>query len=317
MLTAILVMVLGLSSCTPGLESITIGEFPFEANALFYIAEDRGYFAANSLNVTMQTYSSVTMALDGLHNNEVDAGLASEFAMVGRLFNRQSISLIGSIDRFEGLYLIGRKDKGIENIPDLRGKRVGLTRNAIGEFYLGRFLDLNNMSIQDVTLVDMPPLLQMEAITNGGVDALVTGANINSIWERFGDSIVKWSVHESQAGSILIATRGDWVASHPEPTKKLLKSLVLAEEYMIAHPSEAMDIVRKRLNYPDEYIASVWFQHQFSVTLDFSLIAAMEDEARWMINNNLTTEKEIPDFSKYIYVDGIYAVKPEAVNIAP
>ena len=54
---------------------------------------------------------------------------------------------------------------------------------------------------------------------------------------------------------------------------------------------------------------------QSSVSLDQSLIAAMEDEARWMIKNNLTREKQIPDFMNYIYVDGLKAVKPEAVKI--
>ena len=41
----------------------------------------------------------------------------------------------------------------------------------------------------------------------------------------------------------------------------------------------------------------------------------MEDEARWTITNNLTTEKQVPNFSNYIYEDGLRAVKPDAVNI--
>lgn len=41
----------------------------------------------------------------------------------------------------------------------------------------------------------------------------------------------------------------------------------------------------------------------------------MEDEARWMIKNNLTSEKQVPDCMNYVYVDGLKAVKPEAVNI--
>jgi NitT/TauT family transport system substrate-binding protein len=41
----------------------------------------------------------------------------------------------------------------------------------------------------------------------------------------------------------------------------------------------------------------------------------MEDEARWMISNNLTQEKQVPDFLNYIYEDGLKAVKPEAVKI--
>ena len=41
----------------------------------------------------------------------------------------------------------------------------------------------------------------------------------------------------------------------------------------------------------------------------------MEDEAHWRIENNLTTEKTVPDFEKYIYKDALKAIKPEAVNI--
>jgi hypothetical protein len=41
----------------------------------------------------------------------------------------------------------------------------------------------------------------------------------------------------------------------------------------------------------------------------------MEDEGRWMIANNLTAEKTIPDFRNYIYTKGLEVVKPDAVNI--
>jgi NitT/TauT family transport system substrate-binding protein len=41
----------------------------------------------------------------------------------------------------------------------------------------------------------------------------------------------------------------------------------------------------------------------------------MEDEARWMINNNLTAENQVPNFLDYIYMDGLETVKPGAVNM--
>jgi NitT/TauT family transport system substrate-binding protein len=59
----------------------------------------------------------------------------------------------------------------------------------------------------------------------------------------------------------------------------------------------------------------VWPQYTRSLSLDQPLITAMEDETRWMISNNLTTEKQVPDFLNYIYEDGLKAVKPEAVKI--
>jgi len=62
-------------------------------------------------------------------------------------------------------------------------------------------------------------------------------------------------------------------------------------------------------------VDTVWSQNQFSLSLDQALIVTMEDEARWMIANKLTSEKQVPDFLNYIYVDALKAVKPEAVNI--
>ena len=50
-------------------------------------------------------------------------------------------------------------------------------------------------------------------------------------------------------------------------------------------------------------------------SLDQTLIGAMKDEAQGVVNNNLTPEKTVPDFLQYIYIDGLKAVKPEAVNI--
>ena len=96
-----------------------------------------------------------------------------EYTFVDKAFKKENISVIGNIDKFETTYLIGRKDKGIENISDLKGKKIGLTRGTLSEFYLGRFLDLHGMSFQDVTLVDLPSTQYVQALTNGSVDALV------------------------------------------------------------------------------------------------------------------------------------------------
>ena len=74
-------------------------------------------------------------------------------------------------------------------------------------------------------------------------------------------------------------------------------------------------MVKNRLGYDDAYIAKVWEDNQFVFSLDQSLITAMEDEARWMIKNKLTGKKQVPDFMNYIYLDGLKAIKPEAVSI--
>ncbi len=295
-------------------ESIIIEELPYESYGLIYIAEEQGLFARNGLNVTMRNYGGPNF-LNGLLSDEVDIGLSSEYVFVRKVFNQANISVIGNIDRYQNVYLIGRKDKGIEKVSDLSGKKIGLTRNTISEFYLGRFLDLHGMSIRDVTLSNMPPSQYMQAITNGSIEALLTGNFIDQIQERLGNNAVLWPTQNGQNSYYVISCRSDWAASHPVQINRFLKSLAQAEDYIINHPNEAKAIVQKRLNYTDAYMAKIWPKNEFSLSLDQSLVVAMEDEGRWMIANNLTTAKTIPDIRDHIYTKGLEGVLPESVNV--
>jgi ABC-type nitrate/sulfonate/bicarbonate transport system substrate-binding protein len=110
----------------PAPESITIGVPPLESSALIYISEDQHFFAENGLNVTIRDYEPAISGVDGLLNGVVDLAGASEYAVVVKAFKRENISIIVSGDEVQANYLIGRRDRGIENVSDLRGKRIGV-----------------------------------------------------------------------------------------------------------------------------------------------------------------------------------------------
>jgi hypothetical protein len=73
----------------------------------------------------------------------------------------------------------------------------------------------------------------------------------------------------------------------------------LGREIFHAIPRSGKTIVQKRLN-PMIATLRPSGRNQMVLLLDQSLILAMEDEARWMIANNLTDATTIPDFRKYI-----------------
>ena len=237
-------------------------------------------------------------------------------AIVGKLFNKENISLFGTFDKAQTIYIVGRKDRGVTNFADLKGKRIGIVRQTVLEFYLGRFLDLQGIGLQNVTLVDVKSPQYEEAITNGNIDAIICNQPyVDAIKTRLGDNGIIWPAQSSQLTNSILVCKPDLVTSHPKTIVKFLKALSQSEKYLVSHPVEAKTIVQKRLKYTDAYLEAVWPQHQFSLSLDLSLVATMDDEAHWLINNNLTPEKTAPDFSKYIYLDGLKTVDPKAVNI--
>ncbi len=298
-------------------EPVTIGTQRVESAALIYIAEDRGFFTGNGLYITiMDDYVSGAEAINGMEDGEVDISVSAEYPIVIEAFKWENISIIGCVDKYEGTYLVACKDLGIENATDLKGKRIGLLRGTEAEFYLGRYLELHGMCLKDVTLVDYNPSQSAEALANGSVDAFVVGYDlIGPIVERLGDNMIIWPQQSRQLAFVVMACRNDWAASHPELINRFLISLAQAEEYAIVHPKIARAIIQKRLHRDDKYMSAVWPDHQFSLSLDQSLVTAMEDEGRWMINNNLVSEKTIPDFRDCIYMKGLEEIKPESVNI--
>lgn len=297
---------------------ITIAYSPFEHATLLWIAEDQRFFSQNRLEVTLRKYDTGVGSLDGMLNGETDITVGvTEFPTVGRAFKKAGIGILGTVAKIDQIYLVGRKDRGIEKASDLKGKRVGTTFRTVAEFHLGRFLDLHGISKQDVTLVDVKtPAGWVNAVANGEVDAIATAQPYaNSAKERLGANAVVWPAQSGQPIFGLAVATDEWINTHPELVTRFLQSLVQAEEFSADHPAEAKAIVQKQLNLDAAYMETAWPQNRFSLCLDQSLILAMEDEARWMIINNLTTEKHIPKFLDSIHEHSLKSIKPEAVNI--
>ena len=296
--------------------SLTIGTPALETNALIYIAGDTGYFERSGLKVTIKEYDSGGAAVSGLIGDENDLAVASEFVLVNNLLQQHEIRTLGSIDRFENMFVIARKDREIGKVTDLKNRKFGVPLGTIAAFYLGRYLTLHGLDPADVKILDVRPDRSAEALAAGDADAVVTWhPHLDRITSRYGEGVVVWPIQSNQLTYWNIIGRADWMGAHREIIDRFLRSISQAEEYASLHPEEAKALVKRRLGYDDAYIAKVWRDNLFSLSLDQALVAAMEDEARWMIHNGLTSKKRVPDFMNYIYLDGLKAIKPEVVNI--
>ena len=156
----------------------------------------------------------LSWVINALLDGEVDVAELAEFPFVGAAFAKQPVRIIAVNDRFENDYLIVRKDRGIESPADLKGKRIGVIRGTVLEFYLGRFLELNGINLDDVTLVDTMNTVQTdEAISNGEVDAAVVfQPHVSDIQEQFGDQVLVWPVQNNQLVYGILASNSSWIS---------------------------------------------------------------------------------------------------------
>jgi NitT/TauT family transport system substrate-binding protein len=297
-------------------QSISIGVTVSASTVVFFTAENQHYFAENGIDFTLNTYGTGPSAIADLENDKIDVACTSEYQMVAGALANENISIVTNISTSYVTDLVALTDKGITNVADLKGKNIGVLFGSISQFYLGQFLELNGINIGNVNQVNISAAQDMAALANGSVDAVVTQDPYESqIDQQYPNGTISWSVQSGQAVNNVLICRNDWIQQNPALLKRFLEALNQSENYIISHPTEAKTILQQNYTSSNEYVNSEWPDYQFSLSLDESLIAAMEDEARWTISNNLTTATQVPNFLNYIYTNGLKAVEPDSINI--
>lgn len=298
------------------LEKVVLGTCPIEQSTLLWVAEDKGYFTESGLDVTIKSYSSGFLAVKDLQEDKVEIATAAEFVLTGRSLSREDFKILASIDRVDDIQVIARKDHGIVQVSDLKGKRIGLRLGSTAEFFLGRFLTFNNISGQDVRMVDLSPPEQLEAIKNREIDAVIVWEpTAHKIQELLGPKGVKWPGQSGQGYYWVLVCKDELIRKRPSVIQRFLSAMLLAEDFVASNESRAKAVVARRLDWQKSYVDSVWRHHAITVGLDQPLILAMEDQARWLLSKDQRKRNRIPNYLDFVYFDGLKALKPGAISI--
>lgn len=295
---------------------ITLGAYAGDTASLVWIAQDQGYFLANGLDVTIKGYEAGKLAADALLADEVDIATLAEFVLVSSSFDHDDLRVLGTVATGNVVELVARIDRDIQHPSDLKDKSIGVTRKSTGEFFLGRFLLFNGISLHEVTIVDLSPSEIVEAISNDEIDAALTwDPNIYEIKNRLGENWVSWPGQSGQDFYFILLGKEGWVETHASAVERFLKAIVQAEEFVERNREAAQQLIGQRFDNEPAYMQYIWSKHDFVVILPQTLIVVMEDEARWRMENNLTDQTTIPNYLDFIYFDGLEVVKPESITV--
>jgi ABC-type nitrate/sulfonate/bicarbonate transport system substrate-binding protein len=298
-------------------EKITIAYATPPYTALADIAQAQGYFRLEGLEATPSFHSTGKDALEEVLEGKADVATVSETAVMFAIMNGQKISIIATIQAYnKTVAIISRKDRGIRTPLDLEGKRIAVPLGTGGEFFLNAFLTAQGISRQDVTMVNLKIDKMTDALANGDVDAVSTWQPfLSQTQKKLGDKGITFYDEDIYMQTFnIVATQG-YIHKNPARINKMLRALIKAEEFVVRNPAEAQKIVAEFRKMDRTLLSNMWEGNTFSVTLDQSLLFALEDESRWAIKSGLTGKTNIPNYLDYIYLDGLTSVKPKAVRI--
>jgi ABC-type nitrate/sulfonate/bicarbonate transport system substrate-binding protein len=316
------VLILSAVGCRPETErqaqstplKITLAIQPAPYSSLIAVADEKGFFKEAGLEVKINSYPSGFDALTAMMRGEVQVSTVADIAFASKMNEDPSLRVIAAIGTSSGSEIVARKDRNIREPADLRGKRVGYSPGTSSPYFLHSFLLIHHISRTDITAVAIPAERQAEAVVTGEVDA-VSAFEVYAFAARkeLGENAVAWDSQNTLGYQWLLVTRKSSTQS-PEATKRLLKALIMAEEFAVNHGEETRSIIARKWNIDPELTRYTWGGTRLFVSLNQSIITAIQSYVKWNMADKGKTG-DPPDVLMHIDARPMEEVDPRLVTI--
>lgn len=288
-----------------------------DTSSLILIAEEFGFFSEQGLAVEIKRYSAGAGAVEDLVAGNIDVAIGSEYVGARNLFFADNFKIIGTVAKTSAYEVVARADHGITTPQDIKGKKIGVTKGTAGDFWLSVFLTTNEISSDEVEVIDMRPPALTDALVSGEIDAMLNlePHRYNSKQELAENSVSFYGQRGQGVYSVVYASE-DLIQNRVGVVLRLLKALAAADTFMTNHADEAFAYIADYFEYSADYIQQVVQKnYDFGLQLEQSLILTMEDEARWMISEDLVMSEQVPNYLEHIYSTPLREIDEDSVTV--
>ncbi|WP_111860245.1 sulfonate ABC transporter substrate-binding protein [Acinetobacter sp. CFCC 10889] len=254
LLSASLAAIMMLSACSKQTETTTLN-IGYQKYGLLPIIKARGdldkALKEKGVNVKWVEFPAGPQLLEGLNVGSVSFGEAGEAPPIfAQAANSNLVYVANQPAAPKAEALIVPKDSDIKTVQDLKGKRVVLNKGSNVHYLLLKVLEANQLKLEDIDVVYLPPADARAAFEKGAVDAWV-------IWDPF------FASAEQQLGAKVLATGENLVSNHqfyladrkfaeehPEILKAVVNELNTTTQWVAQHQNDAAKLLEKPTGLP-------------------------------------------------------------------
>ena len=140
----------------------------------YYVAQEEGLFKKHGLDVRINTGPSGSAMVSFLINGQIESAFGSEIAGVSNHNLDPNVVVVAQATRLvRWLAVVGRN---VDNLDQLKGKKVGVARGSGGEVFWLAMLDKLKLNGADYTVVNVEAPEMVAALERGNIDAY-------AVWE--------------------------------------------------------------------------------------------------------------------------------------
>ncbi|AUB83989.1 ABC transporter substrate-binding protein [Candidatus Thiodictyon syntrophicum] len=280
------------------------------------VAEQEGFFTAQGLAVTLRLYPTGKLALDALLRGQAEVATVAETPVVFAALAGEPLRVIANYASSGETSLVARADRGIAELADLKGRRVGTSPGTTAHYFLHVLLTDQGLTEADVAVVPVPAPEQAAALAAGRVDAVSTFAPYSTQCRlALGENARTFPAGLRYNGFASLVAVPDFSHRRPEVALRLLRALDRAILWMRGHDPQARALTARTLGLPEAVIAETWGRLRPNLALDQGYVILLQAQARWAIATGLAPAAALPDFPALIDPSALRRLHPESVTV--
>jgi NitT/TauT family transport system substrate-binding protein len=276
--------------------TLKIGQLPLIDGLPFWVADQKGYYQAEGVNVELVTFKSANERDTAIMSGAIDgmlADLVASSTLLGSAGTKvQVTSLALGATKQEGpIAIVAAPGSGITDLTQLKGKEIGTSTNSVMHLVADKLLEEKGMKPDDVKMLNTANIpIRFESLMSGQLKAAVLPDPLLSLAIAKGATLlasdVDAKVNLSQSvitfSSKSIQEKGDGIT-------RFFRAYNRAVADIKVNPNSFKEILVKQANLPKDIVES--YQ-----VVPFSPAQAPKQEdvervVQWLMDKNLLKAK--------------------------
>ncbi len=280
--------------------------------SLAVTARDKGFFEEMGLTVELVEFQGGPAEIAAMASGDIDI---SQIGHGAHALCAEGEAVIFQIDCTSlADAVMGNKDKGVNSIADLKGKKVAATSGTSAEIILNLALQQEGMTTDDLELVEMDANGIVTAMISGNVDACATWSpGTMTIEDALGDKTVWLATNQDYVNQVTFPSSFITTQKFADGNHDLLvrfsRALQKAADYRNSNIEEVAGLVAKQCEVDGDVMKATVGEGNWTITSDFlgksledgTIKTYYENQQQVFIDGGRLTEKV--DVNNYVLFD--------------
>lgn len=288
---------------------LSLGVQPWLGYGPWWVAEEKGFFEANGVDVNLINFTWDQDMSAGLASGNLDVQAAATNTLITLLNQDIEVQTFLLMDAsYEADAIMAAA--GINSIEDLVGKKVAYELGSTSDLLLNYALNSAGYSIDDIEAVPMGADAAGLSLITNRVDAAVTYEPYISaaLGQGDGHKVIYTAAENPGLISDVMIARADFIANNPEAITALVKSWNDAVQFLRDNPEEGGKIIADAVGSPmDEFTLAfegvkLFNLEESNAELAGEFEATFTTVAEIMMSQNPDEISFVPDYAKAVNI---------------